>query len=292
MRKIPTIEVQYYSVNLTVLPAEVNTGLYYTNLIQRLYISGNTINFGAYYYKMTKLDTIRTNDGSAFYGVISKYVSLEDVEWVEENDSPTNYSIPENVKGRRATHEFVFYPDGHRFAFIKRGKIEQTSKRGPAPLKAMVYYLKHAIDLVLETENRNCEVNIIQSDQIFDEIYSSVVKSLDLTVSYSNPGLGGDHDETMDDYLREAHIGKTRVVMSPDSTGEIDTDAVFARGLLDLAKENGKVKAKIETEEGSKMINTENHPDVIRATVERSGNIELKLITKILQQLKRRSSHD
>jgi hypothetical protein len=283
----PTAEIQFYTVNLTVLPPSNDIKTFYYNLISRLYNSDIIINHGAYFYKITKLDKIETSSGNGIYGIISKYVSLADLEWVEDkSDSPVEYAIPGNIKGRRATHEFVFYPESHRFAFMKRGKIEQSSKRGPAPLKAILYFLKHAFDLILEDENKFCEVNLIQSNQIFDEIYSSVVKSMDLTVSYSNPGIGDDHEQTMDEFLRKAHLGKTRIIMSPDSTGQISTDAVFTKGLIDLARENGKVKAKIETIEGSKFINTEDHPEIKRITVARDGNIEIKFFQKILEELK------
>lgn len=291
MRKVPTIDLQFYTINLTILPAAENTSEYYSNLIVNIFKTQNVLKIGAFFYRMTKLDLIQTSEGNAYFGVISKYISLDDVEWVEENDTPVNYTIPENVNGRTASYEFVFYPKGHRFAFIKRGKIEQNTSRGPAPLKAILSYVKNIVDLVLDTENKFCEVNIVQSDQIFDEIFSSEVKSLDLTVSYSNPGLGDDHDETMDEYLRKAHVGKTRVVMSPDSTGVINTDAIFTRGLLNLAKENGKVKAKVETSEGTKFINTESHPDVNQITIEKNGNIELIFITNILKQLRNSTPH-
>jgi hypothetical protein len=287
MRKIPTIDLQFYTINLTILPPAENTSEYYSGLIVKIFKAQNVLKFGSFFYRMTRLDLIKTSEGNAFFGVISKYISLDDVEWVEENDTPVNYSVPDNVNGRTASYEFVFYPKTHRFAFIKRGRIEQNSSRGPAPLKAIVHYVKNAVDLMLDIENKFCTVNIVQSDQIFDEIFSSNVKSLDLTVSYSNPGLDDDHDETMDEYLRKAHAGKTRVVMSPDSTGVIDTDAIFTRGLLNLAKENGKVKAKVETSEGTKLINTESHPDVNQITIEKSGNIELKFITNIMKQLRK-----
>jgi hypothetical protein len=279
------VSVEYYTLNLTVLPPANNTTEYYSELIDRVFNSDITFEHGAYKYRITKLDNIE--NGEIFYGIISKYARLDGLEWVENaSDSPVDYSVPDNIQGRRATYEFLFFPTGHKFAFVKKGKIDQSEKRGRAPLKTIAIVLKNTIDIVLTSEQKTCELNIVQSNQIFDEIYSSTVKSLDLTVSYSNPGLGDDHEQLMDEYLRNANIGKARVVMQPDSTGSINTDEVFARGLLDLAKENGKVVARIENEEGQKTINTEDHPKVSEVFVEKTQSTEINLIRKILQKFK------
>lgn len=289
MSRISRVELQYYTLNLTVLPPNSNPQIYYSQLIKRLFENQIKVEYGAFFYRLTKLDSIGNDE--AFYGVISKYVSLDDLEWVEGvSDEPVDYNVPDDVRGRKATYEFVFYPASHKFAFIKKGRIDQEVQRRGAPLKSIIHILKLAFDLILESENKSSEINIVQSDQIFEQIFSNVVKSLDLTVSYSNPGLADDHEQIMDDYLRDANIGKARVTMQPDSTGEIDTDATFTRGLIDLARENGRVRARIETDEGERTINTEDHPEVTSVTVERSGNIELKFIQKIIEKLRRVSN--
>lgn len=288
MKRLSKIALEYYILNITVLPPAQDQNQYYSNLMTRLFSSRNGIRVGKdFVFRITQLDSI--DNGMAFYGVISKYISLEDIEWVDDAEETIDYNHPDNVKGRKATYEFVFDPSMHKMVFVKKGRIDQEMKRKGAPLKSIVNVLKIGLDLVLDSEGKRAEVNIVQSEQIFEEIFSSPVKSLDLTVSYSNPGLGSDHEKVMDDYLRKANVGKARVNLQPDATGEIDTDEVFTKGLIDLARENGKVKARIQTEDGIKIINTEDHPEIGIAQIDKTGNLKANFIDKILTQLRKKS---
>ncbi len=289
MKRLPRLSVEYFTLNFKVLPAPRNPKKYYSSLIEKLFKSHNAIEYGNdFVYRLTKLHNF--NKGEVYYGVISKFLRKDGIEWVEtDSEDVVDYSIPDNIDGRKASYEFVFHPAKHKFAFIKKGRIDPDTKRRGAPLKIIVNILKIGFDLILDAEKKECEVNIVQSDQIFDEIFSNPVKSLDVTVSYSNPGLGEDHEKTMDEFLRKSHIGKTRINMQPDSTGSIETDTTFTKGLIDLARQNGKVKAKIETQGGVKTINTEDHPEVTEATIEVSEqtNIIHKFIKTIVSQLTR-----
>lgn len=289
MKRLPKISLEYFVLNATVLPPAQNQTEYYSNLIIRLFNSRNGIRVRKdFVYKVTQLDSI--NNGEAFYGIISKYISLEEIEWVNDSEEMIDYNHPDNVRGRKATHEFLFVPSIHKFAFIKKGRIDPDMKRKGAPLKAIVNILQIGLDLVLFDEGKTAEVNIVQSDQIFDKIFSNPVKSLDLTVSYSNPGLDEEHDKIMDEYLRDAHIGKSSFKFQPDSTGEIKTDKTITKGLIDLARENGKVIARIQTETGIETINTVEHPHIGTAQIDRVGDLKASFITKILGQLRRNTN--
>lgn len=279
------VTIEYFILNFKVLPAVIDTKNYYGDLLQRLFNSKIVITYkNDFIYRITKLD--RVSNGDFYYGVISKFVSFEDIEWVQNfSEEQIDYEIPSNVTGRKASYEFVFIPSKHRFAFIKKGRIDQNVKRRGAPLKAIAEILETGFNILLEPENKSCIVNIHQTSQIFEEIYQSDILSLNLTISYSNPDIGEDSEKYMDDLLRESNIGKASMTLKPDDTGHMNTNTKFIRGLIDLARENGKIKAKISNDEGVKTINTIEHPEVRQVSTESSGEIEFKLLNLVAKDI-------
>ena len=49
MRKIPTIDLQFYTINLTILPPAENTTEYYSGLIVNIFKSQNVLKIGSFF---------------------------------------------------------------------------------------------------------------------------------------------------------------------------------------------------------------------------------------------------
>lgn len=278
--------LEFFTLNLTILPASQDTAEYYKRTIIQVFEQNLAINYGNdFYYLITELSAI--NDGEAFYVVMSKYLQLDRIDWVKsENGQKQPFEIPSNLEGRKGLYELIFYPASHKFAFVKRGKINPETHRKGAPLKAMSNILKMAFEQVV-SEDKKVHVDIVQSAQIFDKIYSSQVLRLDLSLHYTNPSTNSEHEEFMDDLFRESHLGKVKMSLEPDASGSIDTSEKFVNGSLAIARENGDVKARLRTEEGIENINTKEHPEINGVEAENDTNIFGNFVSSIIDILRR-----
>lgn len=283
-RKLPKT-LEFFILNITVLPAEENTQEYYSKLINKLFRKRRRIEYGNdFYYQITELSKI--NDGEAFYIVISKFLRKDNIDWVKtENGEVEDYEIPDDLEGRKGVYELLFYPAEHKVAFVKRGKINPETKRKGAPLKAMTNILTIAFEDILDA-GKTVHIDIVQSEQIFEKIYSNPVLKLDMTLHYTNPSTNNDHQKIMDSYYRESKIGKIRMSIEPDGNGAIDTEETFVNGSLGIAQENGSVKARIRVDDNIETINTIEHPEIKTAEAENDSNIFMNFILSILSKLK------
>lgn len=266
----PNVNVDYYILNSKVLPAENGSTDKYKLLIENWFKSGYRIMTKGdkrHYYSLRKLDNF--DEGKIYYGVITKYVSFEKIDFI---DTVTKrlipHPIPENVEGRVSEYEFVFIPEKHRFAIIKIGKIDPDIKRRGAPLSKMKEIIKIAFDSGLEV-GEEAIVEVAQEQFIFDEILSNDLLSLQFRVSYTNDDVLPEGKALMDSLMKQDHIGEFFGRMKPDNSGIIDTEKGLTRGLMELAKENGMVKATIETDEGKKTVNTLDYPAIRSAKSEK-----------------------
>ncbi|MFM6934760.1 MAG: DUF4747 family protein [Flavobacteriales bacterium] len=167
--------------------------------------------------------------------------------------------IPNNIEGRVSEYEFVFIPAVHRFAIIKLGKIDSKVKRLGAPLGKIQEIIKSAFDINLEVGHETI-VEIEQEDFLFEEILKSDLLSLTFRVSYTNDDILPEGKEFIDNLLRNSNIRNFSGKLDPDDTGSINTEESFVRGILELAKENGMVKATIRTDKEKKIINSLDFP--------------------------------
>ena len=264
MSRLQKKSLDYYIINISVLPAVENTAEYYSNLLSRVNDNDMSINVsGDFAYRISEWTSYK--NGEAFYGNLAKSVLLRDVKWVKKGtNEKIAYEVPEDHEARKGIYEFLFIPEIHRLILVKSGKIDTTLEdKRSGSVKNVIEFFRIALNEVLSDEGKTVEINVVQKEEIFDRIYQSVVKKLDIKVSYSNPGLDGDRDPSIDEMLRDAHAGSTRLQVESDNTGEIDTSSKIIRGFLDLAQTDGSVVANIINEDGKKeKIVTSLHPKI------------------------------
>lgn len=284
-RKKKPVELEFFTFNISVLPPAANTKEFYSRLIERYFEKSLRIKYGnTFYYVMTEMNKI--DEGNAYYCVVSKFLQLDTIEWVEQKDGAISpFTIPDNLEGRKGVYEFIFYPEKHKIAFIKKGKLNDELKSRGAPFKAIAEVLKIGFEQVVE-DGSDVYVDVETSQDVIDKILSSKVLRLDVSVHYTNPTTNGDHEEFMDELFRDTRSGKINISTTAGSSGEINTDSKFINGTLGIAQDNGKAKAKIKTETGIENINTADHPKVSTASAKNDGNKFINLVKDIIEKLK------
>ena len=265
------ITVDFYKLNVKILPVVTDNPMRYASIVESWFKRDQAIitkGDSRHYYALRKLQKV--DDGKSYYGVITKYVSFDKIDFINnETKKIIPRPIPDNVEGRVSEYEFVFVPEVHRFAIIKLGKIDSDVKRIGAPLGKMQEIIKIAFDTHLKV-GEQAVVEIAQENFVFEEILNNDLLSLVFRVSYTNDDMLPEGKELMDNLMKQGHIGDFFGRLKPDNTGIINTDEGLTRGILELAKENGMVKATLDTEEGQKTINSLDYPSI--STVEAENN--------------------
>jgi hypothetical protein len=279
-----TVTIDFYTLNVKVLPPVKDNTKRYAGLLTNWFKKGFRIvtpGDKRHYYTLRTLDKIA--NGEAYYGILTKFISFDSIDFIDsETGRLLPQPIPKNVEGRINEFEFIFIPKFHRLAFIKTGKIDPTIKKSGAPLKKMTEIVKMAFDNGLKVGQESI-VEIVQSKYVFDEIFENDVLSLEVRVSYTNDdSLNKESKKLVHSLLKNGNIGKFYAKLQPDNNKVINTDEALPNGLLQLAEENGTVKAVLSTDEGLKKINSEDFPAVTPAAGERGENQKRSLIASII----------
>lgn len=251
--------LKYFIFNSKILPVNENPTKRYKTIIEKWYKKGYRIQTSGdnqHYYVLITLNIIGA--GIAYYGVVAKFVKWETLDFVDEKGELVEFEIPENVQARMNEYEFIFVPECHRFAFITNGKIDPKIKRHGAPLQKMNEIIEKAFSSLTEYD---VYVDVEQSDQIFEKIFSSEVNYLEAKISFTNNDISEEGKKHFDDLMREADVTEFFTRMKPPGNGAIDTSKELPKEIIELAQSNGYVKARITEEDGTTdTINTRNHP--------------------------------
>ncbi len=260
------ITIDYYTLNVKVLPVKEDKSentKRYSYVIDSWFKKDHVIvtkGDARHYYALRELRKL--DEGNIFYGVITKYVSFDKIDFINnETKKIIPRPIPDNVEGRISEYEFVFVPEVHRFAFVKLGKIDSNVKRIGAPLGKMQEIIKAAFDSLLNVGETSI-VEVVQEEFVFEQILNNDLLSLVFRVSYTNDDVLPEGKKLIDSLMRNDHIGEFFGRIKPDNLGKIHTDGSLTRGILELAKDNGMVKARIDTGDELKTINSIDYPAI------------------------------
>lgn len=279
-----TKKLEFFVINSKVLPVVNNPDENYSKLIRNWFSKGYKIQTkgdNRHYYSIRELSNDKLEN--VFYGIITKYVSLNDIKFYDTiTGRLLEHPIPDNVEGRVNDYEFLFFPKYHRFAFIRTGKLKEEIDRKGAPLQKFKEIVKIAFENGLVAPS-TAVVDIVQEDFIFEKIFENDLLSLEVRVSYTNDEAGKEAKKLMHDLLEDGQIGSFFARLKPDNSGVIDTTADLPKGLLDLAKENGEVKARILEGDREVTIKSIDFPKIvpIEAEFEERENTFLKFFLKI-----------
>lgn len=257
--------VEFYTFNISAIPANHDNTDFYSNLFEKFYKYEKEIEYGKdFYYKMTRLDKLKSDNTDYYYGNIARYLNLNNIDW-EKREKEADGNEPEapaDLAGRKSTYEFVFFPNIHKLVFIKKGKIDQEVKRKGAPIKVIQNVLKIGLEQVM-IEDKTLYVDVIQSEEVIERIFNTTILQLDMNLHYTNPDLEDEYGEFVDELYRETNSGN--IISEHHGTKEqpINTESKLIKGSLNIARKNGSAKARAIDEQGkSIIINTQKHPEI------------------------------
>ncbi len=283
------ITIDYYTLNVKVLPVKEDkseNSKRYSSVIDSWFKKDHVIvtkGDARHYYALRELRKL--DEGKIFYGVITKYVSFDKIDFIDnETKKIIPRPIPDNVEGRVSEYEFVFVPEVHRFAFVKLGKIDSDVKRIGAPLGKMQEIIKVAFDSLLEV-GESSFVEVVQEEFVFEQILNNDLLSLVFRVSYTNDDVLPEGKKLMDNLMRNDHIGEFFGRIKPDNSGKINTDGSMTRGILELARENGMVKARIDTGDELKTINSIDYPAINSVEAEDNSSRFMTFVRGIYEKM-------
>jgi len=280
-----TKKLEFFILNTKVIPVVPKPEENYSRLLNNWYEKGfkiQTKGDNRHYYSIRELSKVEID--TVFYGIITKYVTLNDIKFYDTiTGNLLEHPIPDNVEGRVNDYEFLFFPNYHRFAFIRIGKLNEEIDRTGAPLQKFREIVKIAFDNGLEPLSKTI-VEIVQEDFFFEKIFENDLLSLDVRVSYTNDEANLEAKKLMHDLLEDGQIGNFFARLKPDNSGVINTEAKLPKGLLDLAKENGEVKARIIEDNKEVTIKSKDFPKTVPIQVEFQDRENL--FNKFIQKIK------
>lgn len=181
-------------------------------------------------------------DPEAFYNRRSR----EDIT-MEDWDS--------DVVANKKEVELIFIPSVHILAVKKSSEIS---------LNSVVKYLSEALNRI---EPDGFDVSVIVERDILDRILTAhAIMRIEASVSYSNPGHTKGFQQTFETKLRG--MGANRFSVIAQGTTEhplVDEEDGMIQAVVNLAEQNGTVKATIQATENARLenIDSNEHPRVI-----------------------------
>jgi hypothetical protein len=189
------------------------------------------------------------NNITYYYGSIGKGIYFEDDEIRVINDNgKRSYEL--NEKGRLINYDmnsYLYIPSIHRFALLKAD--------GKVSLNDFLKFLQTEIPKIIDPKDKII-VEFERNSSIIDEVFKAkTVYSISYEISYTNNDALEAQGQLFDQVLKNAHVGTLKVDASADHNQDgLNLDeAVFLKGGLQLAKNNGTIKrAKIIPESSTK----------------------------------------
>lgn len=233
---------------------------------------------GTSYGFIRRLYPMKIGDRNYFFGKFSKFTVIEEKEWIDlSKREVVEFEIPRDLFPNLVETDFIVVPEAHRIVVFSTPKISPN---------LIVKFFKLALESV-KGETEEVIVTLEQSQDVFDEIFDAeIVKSLEISISYTNDDITKDAEKWMDRQLKEAGLNNLSMKATPDSKGKINVNTQLISGALKLAKSNGNATANIVTKSGKKKkIITRQHPrfEEVKANV----NDEISILAAVVDFIRR-----
>ncbi|WP_165045708.1 DUF4747 family protein [Dysgonomonas sp. ZJ709] len=199
-------------------------------------------------------------DGRVLQGKLVEYTGLEpngflDLLRKERVENPEGF---DNLGANHRTTFFYFIPEAHRFAILKNSSIS------PSAIKK---YFEGATRRYLDEENiLEQEIFIdIETSKDFIDIIEGAFKVLSIKseFTYSNRDLSEKFTKIFQNKIESSGANKANVGLQAPRGGNIDVgDDSLGKAIIETAKSNGEVEARIIKMEGSspEKVYTEDYP--------------------------------
>ena len=157
------------------------------------------------------------------------------------------------------TIDFWFIPERHRLILRKQDSLKSFIKF----LQEALLYVASGVDDVILT--------IVKSIDAIEEIFSSTaIKKLEVDIAYTNNDSNTSASLLIDEMLKSSNAKRSKFSLIAEDDAYIDIlSNEFARGYLELSRNNGVATATIYDEDAEKIrkISTDETPEVFEMTI-------------------------
>lgn len=274
----------YYGFNVKILTNAKKTEKLYLDAFANIYEQGITAVIAA--EKGVSLRTqfstkvpFKDKDHVVLYGKIVRYTLLEKGNWYSKQIRDyVEHEVPKDIFPNPFEADYVFIPAVHRF-FIRTGtKVSITAAEA---------FLKIAVKKVIGGDE-DVDVYLIKSTELIEKIINSKeIKSVKVTLSYTNNDIGGDAEDEMDEVFKDLQLGKGTFILSHDVSGHLNKENTFLKGIIGLSKDNGEAEASIINDEGKReKVITKAHADKIKVVAKEEDAAKNELFQKMMKEHK------
>lgn len=273
---------QYYGLNIKLQSDERKGEDVYYSLLKSIFDQDLHEKIGAeramtFKTQFTSNFLFKERRHKVLHGQLVRYTILDEDHWYNTKTKEfEKYDTPDDIFPNGFETHYIFIPAAHRFYFAVNQKVSIVS---------VETFITKALKKIIGVREE-IRVNLIQSNDTFDEIiFAKQLKSLRVSVSYTNDDIGKEAMELMDNFLKDAQIGEAEAVFKPDQHGNLNTDSAMVRGFLEVAKENGEAEATIVKEDGKqKKIVTKNYPEKRPVIVTDTDDVNNKLFNDVMKE--------
>lgn len=173
--------------------------------------------------------------------------------------------------------ELIFVPKVHRAVFRINASV------------SLNYVVKYFIGSLNVVEGEDLfDVDIVKDHDIIEKILTSYkVYKVDADISYSNADRSSGFRKILDDKLREAKAGRTRMTFigSKDQPLSTEEDGMIA-AVVGISESNGSVIARVKETQTSKVstIKTQDYPLKLSVAIKDRENDYTELYNKIVTE--------
>lgn len=272
-------EFQFYVVNLPIKGNKNENIELYSEFFRFIYNRKKHIKIGG--DKAAIIRTFTESESSnpkMFYGYITSFTEVGSEWFNSEKMEKVKHEIPKHLFANPKESAYIFIPKLHRFILIKGShgiSLAATKKYFEGLQEKMK---KYEFDVHVE----------VAKDAITQIMNAKTVKTLNIEFNYSNADAGGHAFKFVDKEMKDSNTGSLKVsAKSNDDTGINVKNSTILQGSLELAKSYGSAEALIFTEDGSKRVNTDDYPLILKEKgyIEDLKALYTKFYNKLVQHL-------
>jgi Domain of unknown function (DUF4747) len=213
------------------------------------------------------------------HGLLAQFTYIENEKWfnLDTLDLDDEFRVPEGLFPDAVITEIVFIPKAHRIAI----RTSSKAKISPYPLKR---FFENAAQRVVDA-SQYVNVDVATSSKTIEEILNANVKKIEIDVNYSNFDSGDELSEFIEEQMRESNTSRIETTATQKPGNPIKPrNSVLLSGLIQLAENNGEVKATTINENGrTEVIKTTAHPrkESVKGTMSQFSRLVYEKILRI-----------
>lgn len=249
-------EFNFYVINLPIRENKKENIPLYEDLIIALFKKRKPVLIAKDKAAIIRTMTSSSGTNKIIYGSMSTFTMIGK-DWLNiEKLEKQSFELPKNLFPNLRESYYFFFPKYHRFLLMK-------STNGVS-LGNVVKYFINARDKKVSSHEYDVHYEV-SKDAIKEIMNADFVKTLKISVSYSNADIGSTAFKFVDKELKESNTQTLQIMAKSNREEGIDINkSKMLKGSLDLSKSYGSAEASIVKNNKKRKVKTENYPFLLK----------------------------